>query len=118
MGPSAVSSMSLVLAALRDALRDLSRDPASEALRVRIEALALLLQQPREETVPPALDALTLHLADFGAFLQRSLANPSALASLAGPAAELCVAWRISTEALDTLRLPPQLRVVGGVAAR
>lgn len=118
MGPSAVSVMPLVLAALRDALRDLSWDPTSEALCVRIEALALLLQQPREETVPPALDALTLHLADFGAFLQRSLANPLALASLAGPAAELCVAWRISAATLDRLRLPPQLRVVGGVAAR
>jgi hypothetical protein len=88
----------LVLGALREALGELQNRGATGALLVRIDALAAML--PEGGPVPANLRDLAEHLGAFGRFLQRSLATPDALASLAGPTAELCVAWKISAEAL------------------
>ena len=87
----------LVLAALRDALRQLAQGESAEVLAPRIDALARLLCEAPVE-VPPALHALADHLANFGAFLLRSVRQPSVLAGLAEPAGELCLAWSLSSE--------------------
>ncbi len=94
-----LESIPLVLSALREALSELESQRPSDALIVRIEALASLL--PGSAPVPEGLRDLAEHLGAFGRFLKRSLSTPEALAHLAGPTAELCLAWRISTESLS-----------------
>ena len=94
-----MESIPLVLGALRDALGQLESQIPTDSLLVRIEALASLL--PGSAPVPEHLRDLAEHLGAFGHFLKRSLAAPETLAHLARPTAELCLAWRISTEALS-----------------
>ena len=94
-----LESIPLVLSALREALGQLESQRPSDALLVRIEALASLL--PGSAPVPEDLRDLAEHLGAFGQFLKRSLSTPEALTRLAGPTAELCLAWRISAEALS-----------------
>ena len=93
-----LESIPLVLGALREALGELQGQGASAALLVRIEALSALLVG--EGPFPAELLTLAEHLGAFGSFLRRSLATPDTLAHLAGPTAELCLAWQITTEAL------------------
>ena len=93
-----LESIPLVLGALREALGQLQDCPYPSALLVRVEALAGLLQAAG--SLPPELLTLSEHLGAFGSFLRRSLATPDTLAHLAGPTAELCLAWQITTEAL------------------
>lgn len=94
-----LESIPLVLGALREALGQLESQRPSDALLVRIEALASLL--PGSAPVPEDLRDLAEHLGAFGQFLKRSLSTPEALAHLARPTADLCLAWRISAEALS-----------------
>ena len=94
-----LESIPLVLSALREALGQLESQKPSDALLVRIEALACLL--PGSAPVPEDLRDLAEHLGAFGQFLKRSLSAPETLAHLARPTAELCLAWRISAEALS-----------------
>ncbi|MEY3042743.1 MAG: hypothetical protein RLZZ174_1825 [Pseudomonadota bacterium] len=89
----------LVLSALRDALQGLAQGEAPEPLLRRVDALARLLCEA-PTSAPPGLRLLADHLGNFGAFLLRSVREPATLAALAEPAAELCVAWAISNEAL------------------
>ena len=88
----------LVLGALREALGQLESQRPSDALLVRIEALASLL--PGSAPVPEDLRDLAQHLGAFGQFLKRSLSAPETLAHLAGPTGELCLAWQITAETL------------------
>ncbi len=89
----------LVLGALRDALRQIAEGAVSEPLLCRVDALARLLCEAPGDA-PSGLQPLAEHLGNFGAFLLRSVRAPAVLADLAEPAAELCVAWAISNEAL------------------
>ena len=89
----------LVLGALREAFSQLENEGAANPLLVRIEALAALLAEGGP--FPSELLTLAEHLGAFGHFLKRSLSAPETLAHLAGPTAELCLAWQITTETLS-----------------
>ena len=88
----------LVLGALREALSELEKHGAADALLVRIEALAALLAGGGP--FPSELLTLAEHLGAFGLFLKRSLSAPETLAHLAGPTGELCLAWQFTAETL------------------